>query len=208
MIYLFLKSKGKLNSIKSLIHAFQTRINSLSFHFCHSFDPVIMEQRFCDLFFPLWAADCVLQVVDMSGRKVVVSALWELGVQFPCQLLSEYQKRHKTHPAPPFTCHSYKSSRHTHFIRNQLNSSNNPFRWNWQIPGYHYEIIQKRKVQFYIKVFFIYFYYVCSLIYYHANDSRRRRQWHPTPVLLPRKSHGWRSLVGCSPWGREESRHD
>ena len=31
------------------------------------------------------------------------------------------------------------------------------------------------------------------------------RQWHPTPVLLPRKSHGWRSLVGCSPWGREES---
>ena len=32
-----------------------------------------------------------------------------------------------------------------------------------------------------------------------------RRQWHPTPVLLPGKSHGWRSLVGCSPWGREES---
>ena len=30
----------------------------------------------------------------------------------------------------------------------------------------------------------------------------QRRQWHPTPVLLPRKSHGWRSLVGCSPWGR------
>ena len=25
--------------------------------------------------------------------------------------------------------------------------------------------------------------------------------WHPTPVLLPGKSHGWRSLVGCSPWG-------
>ena len=30
----------------------------------------------------------------------------------------------------------------------------------------------------------------------------RRRQWHPTPVLLPGESHGWRSLVGCSPWGR------
>ena len=28
-----------------------------------------------------------------------------------------------------------------------------------------------------------------------------RRQWYPTPVLLPGKSHGWRSLVGCSPWG-------
>ena len=33
----------------------------------------------------------------------------------------------------------------------------------------------------------------------------RRRQWQPTPVLLPGKSHGRRSLVGCSPWGREES---
>ena len=33
----------------------------------------------------------------------------------------------------------------------------------------------------------------------------RRRQWHPTPVLLPGKSHGRRSLVGCNPWGREES---
>ena len=32
-----------------------------------------------------------------------------------------------------------------------------------------------------------------------------RRQWHSTPVPLPGKSHGWRSLVGCSPWGREES---
>ena len=33
----------------------------------------------------------------------------------------------------------------------------------------------------------------------------RRRQWRPTPVLLPGKSHGWRSLVGCNPWGRKES---
>ena len=32
-----------------------------------------------------------------------------------------------------------------------------------------------------------------------------RRQWHPTPVLLPGKSHGWRSLVGCSPWGQYKS---
>ena len=31
--------------------------------------------------------------------------------------------------------------------------------------------------------------------------DNRRRQWHPTPVLLPGKSHGWRSLEGCSPWG-------
>ena len=31
-----------------------------------------------------------------------------------------------------------------------------------------------------------------------------RRQWHPTLVLLPGKSYGRRSLVGCSPWGQEE----
>ena len=35
----------------------------------------------------------------------------------------------------------------------------------------------------------------------HARINRRR-QWHSTPVLLPGKSHGRRSLVGCSPWGR------
>ena len=33
----------------------------------------------------------------------------------------------------------------------------------------------------------------------------QRRQWHPTPVLLPGKSHGRRSLVGCNPRGRQES---
>ena len=38
-----------------------------------------------------------------------------------------------------------------------------------------------------------------------TSDTLRRRRWHPTPVLLPGKSHGWRSLVGYSPWGHEES---
>ena len=39
------------------------------------------------------------------------------------------------------------------------------------------------------------------LLYYHM-FLLQRRQWHPTPVLLPGKSHGRRSLEGCSPWGR------
>ena len=43
------------------------------------------------------------------------------------------------------------------------------------------------------------------LICIQFSSVAQRRQWHPTPVLLPGKSHGWRSLVGCSPWGREES---
>ena len=42
-----------------------------------------------------------------------------------------------------------------------------------------------------------------------VDDSKQGRkmgdtsisQWHPAPVLLPGKSHGQRSLVGCSPWG-------
>ena len=32
-----------------------------------------------------------------------------------------------------------------------------------------------------------------------------RRKWQPTPVFLPRKPHGQRSLVGYSPWGHKES---
>ena len=38
-----------------------------------------------------------------------------------------------------------------------------------------------------------------------GNICIRRRLRHPTPVLLPGKSHGRRSMVGCSPWGLEES---
>ena len=46
--------------------------------------------------------------------------------------------------------------------------------------------------------FLLFIHFIYSSVY-------MRRQWHPTPVLLPGKSHGRRSLVGCSPWGHEES---
>ena len=36
-------------------------------------------------------------------------------------------------------------------------------------------------------------------------DPLERRKWQPTPVFLPGKSHGQRSLVGYSPWHRKES---
>ena len=42
---------------------------------------------------------------------------------------------------------------------------------------------------------------LCDLIIPLLDTYPRKRQWHPTPVLLPGKSHGRRSLVGCSPWG-------
>ena len=57
-------------------------------------------------------------------------------------------------------------------------------------------------------------FYFCIPVPYDEKDifcffgvsSRRswRRQWQPTPVLLPGKSYGRRSLIGCRPWGREE----
>ena len=51
---------------------------------------------------------------------------------------------------------------------------------------------------FFLSFFFFFFFLTTRPI-------NRIRQLHPTPVLLPGKSHGWRSLVGCAPWGRKES---
>ena len=58
------------------------------------------------------------------------------------------------------------------------------------------------------KMFLLYriIYYVIKWKnYFSISVSCRRRQRHPTLVLLPGKSHGPRTLVGCSPWGRWES---
>ena len=38
-----------------------------------------------------------------------------------------------------------------------------------------------------------------------GREDPLERKWQPTPVLLPGESHGWRSLVGYSPWGRKET---
>ena len=43
-----------------------------------------------------------------------------------------------------------------------------------------------------------------DIYFTHGSVHIWRRQWPPTPVLLPGKSHGQRTLVGCSPWGRKE----
>ena len=55
--------------------------------------------------------------------------------------------------------------------------------------------------------------YFCLASFTHCNDFAIhswcfivmdwRRKWQPTPVLLPGKSHGQRSLVSYSPWGRK-----
>ena len=64
-------------------------------------------------------------------------------------------------------------------------------------------------IYFFIQLWiYIYIYISLSFIWLKCLviiSLLRRRQWHPTPVLLPGKSHGRRSLVGCSPWGHKES---
>ena len=67
-------------------------------------------------------------------------------------------------------------------------------RWMKLEPILQSEVSQKEKHQ----------YSILTHIYALVHCVGRRRQWHPTPVLLPGKSHGRRSLVGCSPWGRYE----
>ena len=55
-----------------------------------------------------------------------------------------------------------------------------------------------------------------SLLQHHSSKASvlqhsaffQRRQWQPTPVLSPGKSHEQWSLVGCSPWGSLRVRHD
>ena len=43
---------------------------------------------------------------------------------------------------------------------------------------------------------------------YSCSGGHRRRRWHPTSVILPGKSHGWRGLVGCRSMGSLTVRHN
>ena len=49
----------------------------------------------------------------------------------------------------------------------------------------------------------------CQTLFFWAPKSLQMvtavMKWQPTPVLLPGKFHGWRSLIGYSPWGCKES---
>ena len=75
-----------------------------------------------------------------------------------------------------------------------------PRDWTWlsHIVGRRFIIQATKEVHY--KWYFLFF-SISNNLYRNITDFGRR-QWHPTPVLLPGKSHGWRRLVGCSPWGR------
>ena len=66
----------------------------------------------------------------------------------------------------------------------------------------------KIKNSLFFVCFYVLFMWKVSQTYYSivlCSQLCRRRQWHPTPGLLPGKSHGRKSLVGCSLWIRSES---
>ena len=65
-----------------------------------------------------------------------------------------------------------------------------------------YFSIIKLEVQRIQILFFFFFFFREHLLTYCVSW---RREWQPTPVLLPGKSHGQRSPVGYSPWGRKKS---
>ena len=62
-----------------------------------------------------------------------------------------------------------------------------------------FRILMTKKIDFHIPTYTLF----SSIVDVYALIWRR--QWQPTPVFLPGKSHGWRrGMVGCSPWSRKE----
>ena len=57
-------------------------------------------------------------------------------------------------------------------------------------------------IHVFLALFYLWKVKVKSLVCF---SSCRRRKWQPTPVSLPGKPYGQRSLAGCGPWGRKES---
>ena len=73
-------------------------------------------------------------------------------------------------------------------------------RWINLEPIIQSEVSQKEKDKYHILTY-IYMESRKMVLMNLFAGQQWRRQWHPTPVLLLGKSHGRRSLVGCSPWG-------
>ena len=74
------------------------------------------------------------------------------------------------------------------------------------VMGFILSYLQLKTITIYLSVGVVYAGYRLDLPEQYPlwcpRSSLWRRQWHPTPVFLPGKSHGRRSLEGCSPWGR------
>ena len=157
--------------------------------------------------FPLWLAIVIIFIFYFSSGYQV----WKLiNIFYYCDYVTI------THLIPLY--HDWSTEKNNRTLYHQ----------NW-------DLIEKPvitfKIQMHIRIILKYFEkYKCSSIAFFSRASdvsneqsclkaiglhddllllsslfHWRRQWHPTPVLLPGKSHGWRSLVGCRLWGRTES---
>ena len=103
----------------------------------------------------------------------------------------ERKKRDVGRGIAPFT---HKETRKSRTSKQGRGAIPNSFSLHSLSPSKQNAQSRLNTITFYMCFWFVY-------IFPHQGKLRRRR-WHPTPVLLPGKSHGWRSLVGCSPWGR------
>ena len=94
--------------------------------------------------------------------------------------------RHNLYPTFPVKTGCSFPRHALHDIRPRLVSSFFMFCFLWDFTGFSGRIF-----------YFYFFFFFAS-----HRSSLWRRQWHPTPVLLPGKSHERRSLEGCNAWGR------
>ena len=90
---------------------------------------------------------------------------------------------------------------HTDALREVLSSHPGTLWGGSVVCGFAQLDSNQQTFAYYTVVYLLIWIYAIIFLERHSPVSWRR-QWHPTPVLLPGKSHGRRSLVGCSLWGR------
>ena len=107
----------------------------------------------------------------------------------------------------------------TFFLSKQLlyyfyRLKNNLYLYNYNQFTMLYQLqVLGKVIQLYMNIYLLFFRFFSYRLLQNIEQSslyyivypRELPKWQPTPVHLPGKSHGRRSLVGCSPWGRKES---
>jgi len=113
------------------------------------------------------------------------SWLWALSGSLVCMPSFQSQDPHSSLPISacpgPLVLHDYWIPLNTHQL---VKRKSKPYFFSFSVPN-----------------FLLLFLFQQKMLNKTVFSVSWRRQWQPTPVLLPGKSHGVRSLVGCSPWG-------
>ena len=150
-----------------------------------------------------WLCTCVI-IINITGFKSTILLLffvpfffWFLFLYFTVFFWVEYNSIFLHHSLVGLISFLYVSVVILHFTIYIFNIPQFYFKWyNTSCKIYDcYEIINSSAQFFELLSYF-------TSTYQKPHDKLWRRQWHPTPVLLPGKSHGRRRLVVCSPQGR------